>query len=167
MNKRQIIASLNKIANELDATGLYTEANTVTKVMTRIADEFRENYEEELEPYKPEKQRMSEDDADVFLDGISKIYRASEFSNVSPSDKKNALVSIMDYLSSNKKDGFFHYFEESYSYMSQEGSNPKYKLALDIMRYVHNFVEQMKLDDADSKSLQRLVSIVITSGMFD
>lgn len=37
MNQKQIIASLNKIANELDATGLYTEANTVTKVMTKLA----------------------------------------------------------------------------------------------------------------------------------
>ena len=44
MNKRTIIASLNKIANELDNNGLYIEANTVTKVMSRLAmdenDEF-------------------------------------------------------------------------------------------------------------------------------
>lgn len=37
MNKRQIIASLNKIANELDNNGLYTEANSITNVMKRIA----------------------------------------------------------------------------------------------------------------------------------
>ena len=37
MNKRQIIASLNKIANELDSTGLYTEANTITNIMKRLA----------------------------------------------------------------------------------------------------------------------------------
>jgi len=43
MNKRQIVASLNKIANELDNTGLFTEANTVTKVMSRLAfDDFDE-----------------------------------------------------------------------------------------------------------------------------
>ena len=40
MNKRQIIASLNKIANELDNTGLYKEANTITNVMIKVADEF-------------------------------------------------------------------------------------------------------------------------------
>jgi hypothetical protein len=39
MNKKQILASLNKIANELDNTGLYTEANSITKVMTRLAQE--------------------------------------------------------------------------------------------------------------------------------
>lgn len=40
MNKRQILSSLNKIANELDNTGMHVEANSVTKVMTRLADEF-------------------------------------------------------------------------------------------------------------------------------
>lgn len=43
MNKRQIIASLNNIANTLDNSGLYKEANTITKVMVRIADEFNMN----------------------------------------------------------------------------------------------------------------------------
>jgi len=44
MNKKTIIASLNKIANELDTNGLYTEANTVTKVMSKIAMDFDEKY---------------------------------------------------------------------------------------------------------------------------
>jgi hypothetical protein len=43
MNTRQIIASLNNIANTLDNSGLYKEANTITKVMVRIADEFNMN----------------------------------------------------------------------------------------------------------------------------
>ena len=37
MNKRQVIASLNKIANELDNKGLYNEAHTLTKIMSKIA----------------------------------------------------------------------------------------------------------------------------------
>jgi hypothetical protein len=39
MNKRQILASLNKLANELDNTGLYKEANSLTYVMKRLAEE--------------------------------------------------------------------------------------------------------------------------------
>lgn len=39
MNKRQIVASLSKIANELDNDGHFTEANTVTEVMSRIAQQ--------------------------------------------------------------------------------------------------------------------------------
>ena len=37
MNKRQIIASLNNIANSLDNSGLYKEANTLSLVMKRVA----------------------------------------------------------------------------------------------------------------------------------
>lgn len=40
MNKKQIVASLNNIANELDNSGLYAEASTVTKVMSRIASDM-------------------------------------------------------------------------------------------------------------------------------
>jgi hypothetical protein len=37
MNKRKIIASINKIANELDNSGLHKEATSLTKVMKRLA----------------------------------------------------------------------------------------------------------------------------------
>jgi chromosome condensin MukBEF complex kleisin-like MukF subunit len=37
MNKRQVIASLNKIANELDTNGLYSEATSLTKIMKKLA----------------------------------------------------------------------------------------------------------------------------------
>jgi hypothetical protein len=37
MNKRQIVASLNKIANELDTNGLFNEANEVTEVMLKLS----------------------------------------------------------------------------------------------------------------------------------
>lgn len=37
MNNKQIIASLNKIANTLDNNGLYNEANNLTKIMTKLA----------------------------------------------------------------------------------------------------------------------------------
>ena len=44
MNRRTVLASLNKIANQLDIEGLHNEADTVTKVMSRIANDFEENY---------------------------------------------------------------------------------------------------------------------------
>ena len=37
--KKQIIAKINNIANELDRNGLYAEANALTNVMKRLADE--------------------------------------------------------------------------------------------------------------------------------
>jgi hypothetical protein len=37
MNKRTVIANLNKIANELDNSGMFNEANEITNVMKRLA----------------------------------------------------------------------------------------------------------------------------------
>jgi hypothetical protein len=37
MNKRTVLASLNKIANELDNNGLYSEASAITKLMKKLA----------------------------------------------------------------------------------------------------------------------------------
>ena len=47
MNKRQIIASLNNIANSLDNKGLYREANTITKLMIKLSSnpDYMENDE--------------------------------------------------------------------------------------------------------------------------
>jgi hypothetical protein len=40
MNKRQILASLNKIADQLDNNNLFKEATTLTNVMKRISEQF-------------------------------------------------------------------------------------------------------------------------------
>ena len=66
MNRRTIVASLNKIANELDNNGLYTEANTVTKVMSKIA--MDENDEYNIDEYLPDDQRyfMREDEDEKY-----------------------------------------------------------------------------------------------------
>lgn len=60
MNKRQIIASLNNIANTLDNSGSFSEANTITKVMTRLAEEVKEDRELQFlnSPIEHHKQRM-------------------------------------------------------------------------------------------------------------
>ena len=63
MNKRTIIASLNKIANELDNNGLFNEANTVTKVMSKIA--MDENDEYNMDEYLPDDERYFMDDDDI------------------------------------------------------------------------------------------------------
>ena len=42
MNKKQIVASLNKIANELDNNGLYTEASALTTIMSRLAIDVKD-----------------------------------------------------------------------------------------------------------------------------
>ena len=41
MNKRQIIASLNNIANSLDNSGLFKEATSITNLMKRLAKNYK------------------------------------------------------------------------------------------------------------------------------
>ena len=50
MNKRQIIASLNNIANKLDFSGLYKEASSLTNVMKRLvmADDYTDDDDDGL-----------------------------------------------------------------------------------------------------------------------
>ena len=60
MNKRTVLASLNKIANQLDIEGLHNEADTVTKVMSRLAyDDFDEHGSMDDMDYCPECQEIS------------------------------------------------------------------------------------------------------------
>jgi hypothetical protein len=47
MNKRQIISSLNNIADTLDNSGFNREADTITKVMVKLAEEETESYGKE------------------------------------------------------------------------------------------------------------------------
>ena len=62
MNKRQIVASLNSIANLLDNSGLYKEASALTKIMSRLA--MDENDEYNMDEYLPDDERyfMDEDE---------------------------------------------------------------------------------------------------------
>ncbi len=62
MNKRQIIASLNNIANELDNSGLYVESNSITSVMKKLAQEMMpEDAEAILEPMTDIKDAPTQD----------------------------------------------------------------------------------------------------------
>lgn len=61
MNKKLILASLNKIANELDNMGLTNEADQVTDVMQKITDENTEDTRPTYEKKASEKIRLLQD----------------------------------------------------------------------------------------------------------
>lgn len=146
MNKRQIIASLNKIANELDHIKLYTEANTLTQVMVKLADEFREDYNVEPDSrYAPER----------FKDEVQKMINRQDFSNVYPSDKKAALLALRGYLTANDKNTYLQSFEDEF--MIGEELHPKDKLKINLMRFAGNFINEMKLQEMDYKYLDQAV----------
>ena len=68
MNKRQIISSLNKIANELDSASLFVEANTVTKVMTKLAEDGEGDCGDSLLTDKQREFLKKQDSVNSFLE---------------------------------------------------------------------------------------------------
>ena len=68
MNKRQIISSLNKIANELDSASLFVEANTVTKVMTKLAEDGEGDWRDSLLTDKQREFLKKQDSVNSFLE---------------------------------------------------------------------------------------------------
>jgi hypothetical protein len=64
MNKRTVLASLNKIANELDNNGLYAEASAITKVMKKMAMDDMPKYQNDdlaKEDYMPSTDENDDD----------------------------------------------------------------------------------------------------------
>ena len=79
MNKKQIVASLSDIANELDNTGFHREANTLTNIMIKVAspsqDSMRisQDMSEKLNMINRITQELGEQ-----LDKFNKIFRLME-----------------------------------------------------------------------------------------
>lgn len=77
MNKRQLLASLNKIANKLDNNRFYKEANSITNVMMKLAqttnsqvEEFQKRHPSILQELKILKTRKPDDQGFIDLGGI-------------------------------------------------------------------------------------------------
>ena len=92
MNKRQVIASLNKLANELDTNGLFAEATSLTKIMKKLAlDRFRdnENFDEMFGPM--------DDDYDGFnSEQFGKMVEALRDLTMPYGDEEDLVGKLMD-----------------------------------------------------------------------
>ena len=158
MNKRQILASLNNIANKLDNNSLYKEANAITNVMIKIADEFREDYSPEpdassesfldkmvvlpsywgkyQEKYD-EKQRLG----DIFLEkGKTFFYEAVSQARFDWFEKamerlKNEILEYANFTGSQESD-FLKYYEE---FIESWWDHPIYGPRLEAIAKVDKF----------------------------
>ena len=96
MNKRQIIASLNKIANELDNNKLYAEANTITQIMVKLAAEYDPNIDMGVDdPELVDKFNRGISDTPSYIGNEQKLYNPKEFRLVvKTSDYRNNTISV-------------------------------------------------------------------------
>jgi len=94
MNKRTVMASLKKIANELDNNGLHNEADTVTKVMSRLAyddfderDYYADKMEDNIEDYMPYGDPDGDDDDEYMEEDDDMGFESEPFDYNSPEDE--------------------------------------------------------------------------------
>ena len=116
MNKKQIFASLNKIANELDNTGLYQEANSITNVMKRIAEE--ESNDNGIEPArKSHLERMIEQ----FERTVKRINEEEDDSYNRMMARKKEFLYTMDDLDPEDRAEFEKAYQEMLNKMRDSG----------------------------------------------
>lgn len=120
MNKRTVMASLNKIANELDNNGLHNEADTVTKVMSRLAYDFEGMGEEEINgndeynvedymPYGDEDDDMDMEDEEMMDDEdfpVEYDEMMAEFSKTPKSGPYSGLADREEYMHGDDMKGY-------------------------------------------------------------
>ena len=90
MNKRQIIASLNNIANELDDTGLHIEANRLTQLMVKLSQ--AELPESEL----PEDAEAQQGGIEGVLNSVSDFFTGGPKYPGTPQQKANFMKATVD-----------------------------------------------------------------------
>lgn len=96
MNKRQILASLNKIANELDYTGLHKEANSITNIMKKLAADFDPNYDLGVDgPELSDKFDREISNTPSYIGNEQRLYNPKEFDLIIKADDyRNNTISV-------------------------------------------------------------------------
>jgi len=147
MNKRQIIASLNKIANELDSALLFVEANTITKVMTRLADEFdMGNDPYNVETTQPKTQSEINED---FHKEVIRIINGDDYND---KEVKRAIGTLMNYLF--EPDSREEYYESVDDMYPLGRTQPKSQtLSINLMHMTNNYIIENKLSYNQIKDL--------------
>jgi hypothetical protein len=96
MNKRTVMASLNKIANELDKNGLFKEANTNTKVMTRLAEDGEGDWRDSLLTDDQRKFLEKQDSVNSFLENRDSFLTPSQKSVVQKSKDMESIFNMFE-----------------------------------------------------------------------
>jgi hypothetical protein len=134
MNKRHIIASLNNIANELDNSGFYLESNSITKIMTKLAQtNFVKNRFLELHPQiQQEISRLKSAKTGTGQIDISDLYTNNRYWNMPSFIEEKDITSRIKQL-----------------------QNPDYQktLAEKRLKFISNKLETERLSETDRQTL--------------
>ena len=150
MNKRTIMASLNKIANALDNNGLYTEANTVTKVMSRLAyddfderDYYNDKMEDNMEDYMPYGDPDGDDDDDMEEPSMYQEFHGG----------MDEIQDMMNPASEYSKPLDLY---ESYSKKPYDPVNPEHKALQDVFDDLDRMLDNYMLSDKQKAKYEQI-----------
>ena len=148
MNKRQILASLNNIANTLDNSGLFPEANTITTVMIKLADDMDmgdDPYNVETIQPKTQSEKHNED----FHKEVMGIINGNDYNN---KEIKRATGTLMAYLfEPDSRREYQESFEEMYPIGRPQPKSQT--LSIDLMRMTDDYIRKNKLSYIQIKDL--------------
>ena len=154
MNKRQIVASLNKIANELDKNGLYKEASSVTNVMKRIADDGNGDWRDSLltddQKSVVQKSKDMEFIFNMFKQYADEILDEHGHSGSSKSFLKGQVVSYFE-ATDEKRSEMMSNFER----ISQQGGSINkrmYTHILEFLQFAQKFQNEHNVPDVEMSS---------------
>jgi hypothetical protein len=147
MNKRQIIASLNKIANELDTAKLYTEANTVTKVMSKIAMDGNDEYN--MDEYLPDDQRY--------------FMREDEDEKYEPSMREELDTDLMEVSDMLDPMGTSNRADDILGYHAKDYDKPRASELENVFDELDTMIEDAMLSPKDKKRYDELKSRIMRS----
>jgi hypothetical protein len=145
MNKKQILASLNNIANSLDNLSLFEEANTLTQIMTKFASDGWDDLKNTIDVNVPEEIPTKDNQTldklkQEYITGVNHII--SDYKYEFPGHQKKDVVVIKYHLKKYlkaKDDEKLRKYQESERYHNK--SHPDF---FGLMVELFNFSEYFK-----------------------
>ena len=152
MNRKTIIASLSKIANELDQNGLFTEANTVTKVMSKIAmDENDESGSMDDMDYCSECQEFSLIDGKCEQCGYGEDEEPSMYQEL-----YGGFDEIQDMMNPGSENSKPSDLYDSYSKKPYDPVNPEHEALQDVFNDLDSMLDNYMLSDKQKARYEQI-----------
>jgi hypothetical protein len=160
MNKRQIIASLNNIANTLDNLSLYKEANSLTNIMTKIAtdgwDDLENTIDVNVPAEIPTKDNQKLDNLkQEYITGVDNIISEFKYPN---KDIKVVKIHLKRYLRAPDEQKLKKY-QENKRYHNNRREPNFFGLLLELFDFTEYFINKYDIRYLDMSKIIGTITI--------
>ena len=153
MNKRKILASINKLANQLDNNQFHKEADKLTKVMIKISADFPEDDYDELMKRSREESEERKKILDIYK-RVLKEMQEGELSSKKDPVEEAAEKGMSDFPGSEYDRAYDTALQDIQAAFELNDNPPSYEIMAAKAREVAE--EYIKIEDRTPKDLIRL-----------